>query len=71
MLATPCSAATLTVKSGVSMPSASVTDSVPVIAPASSAPLPLVAPVKTVASAPLVTVTVTVAVSTTPPEVTV
>ena len=65
-------AAVLTVKFGVVMPSAaSLTVRVPVIAPASSAPAPLVLPPKLAGSLTGVTVTLTVAVSVTPPEVTV
>jgi len=70
--ATPLVAATLTVKFGVVMPSAgSLAVSVPVIAPASSSPVPLVLPPNTAGSLTWLTVTVTVAVSVTPPEVTV
>ena len=72
MLAVPFAAAVLTVNTVAPVrPSASTAPSTPVMAPASSAPAPPVAPLKVVASFTAVTVTVTVAVSVTPPDVTV
>ncbi|QJW83480.1 hypothetical protein HK414_02905 [Ramlibacter terrae] len=71
IVAVPWAGCALTLKVGGTTPSASAAVSVPVIVPASSAPLPAVAPPNTVGSLTGDTVTVTVAVSVTPPEVTV
>ncbi|QJW83482.1 hypothetical protein HK414_02915 [Ramlibacter terrae] len=71
MVAVPWAAAAVTVKAGVAMPSASVAVSTPLMTPPSSLPMPVALPPNTVASLTGVTVTVTVAVSVTPPEVTV
>ena len=62
---------TLTATSGAGSSTASVTVKVPVMAPPSSAPDPLVFPPKTAVSLTWLTVTFTVAVSVTPPLVTV
>ena len=72
MEAVPLAAAEVTVKLGVESPSlASVNVRVPVMAEVSSAAEPDVCPPKEPASLSWLTVTVTVAVSVTPPEVTV
>ncbi|QJW83493.1 hypothetical protein HK414_02975 [Ramlibacter terrae] len=67
----PCAAAALTVNAGFAMPSVSETPSTPLMTPPSSRPTPVVPPLNTVGSFTGLTVTVTVAVSVTPPEVTV
>ena len=72
MEAEPLAAAAVTVKLGVESPSLlSVKESVPVMLASSSLPDCEVSPAKEPVSSTWVTVTLTVAVSVTPPEVTV
>ena len=71
MVALPLAGCAPMAKALAASPSVSLAFSVPVMAAPSSVPAPLVAPPMVVESSPADTMTLTVAVSVTPPEVTV